>query len=270
MHFYDNFANQNLVISHRGYRAIRPENTLSAFEAAIGKCDFIELDIQVTKDYELVVFHDYKLERITDINNNTIFPFNGSYNIYDYTLEELQLLDIGSWFLKDDPFGEIKNNLLVQNELESLEKQRLMTLKDILTFAQTNKIALNIELKDCAYIEDGIFVSKLLDTITTLNINIPLLISSFNHNYLKIIKELDKTISTAINIEEKHPNNLISYLKALDVESYHCCSKIITKDIVEKISQAGFFVNVFTVNDQKEKDRLYNMGVRGIFTDILR
>lgn len=267
MNFYDNFTNKNLTIAHRGYRTIRAENTLSAFEASLGKCDFIELDIQVTKDYELVVFHDYKLERTTDINNNTIFPFNGSYNIYDYTLSELKLLDIGNWFLKDDPFGEIKKNISITNELKILKKQIIMTLEDVLNFAQKNDIALNIELKDCSYIEDEIFIEKVFTSIKNLNITIPLLISSFNHNYIKIIKELDTTISTAINIEDKHPDNLIKYLKLLEVDSYHCCAKIITQDVVDKINEAGLIVNLFTVNDKKEIERLFGMGVRGVFTD---
>lgn len=267
MNFYDNFSNKNLIIAHRGYRSIRAENTLSAFEASIGKCDFIELDIQVTKDQKLVVFHDYTLERTSDINNNTLFSFNGSYNIYDYTLRELQMLDIGDWFLKDDPFGKIKENAVTKNELKALKKQTIMTLEDILKFAQKNNIALNIELKDCSCIADEVFVSKLIYSIKSLNITIPLLISSFNHNYIKIIKQSDKTISTAINVEEKHPDNLINYLKSLEIDSYHCCAQIVTLDIIEKVTKAGFFVNVFTVNDKKEKERFFDMGIRGIFTD---
>ncbi|MEA2018672.1 MAG: glycerophosphodiester phosphodiesterase family protein [Campylobacterota bacterium] len=267
MNFYNNFTNKHLKIAHRGYRSIRPENTLSAFEASIGKFDFIELDIQVTKDLELVVFHDYKLERTTNINKNKNFPFNGSYNIYDYTLEELRLLDIQNWFIKDDPFGKIKKGKVTKEELKSLTKQAILTVDDILLFAQTNNIALNIELKDCDCIEDELFVSKLLSCIDKHNIKIPLLISSFNDNYLKIIKEKSHNIATAINIENKHPEDLINYVNSLNVQSYHCAVNIATPSVVKRLIDAGFVVNVFTVNDEKKASELFDMGIKSIFTD---
>jgi len=269
LNFYNNFRNKNLIIAHRGYRAIRAENTLSAFEAAIGKCDFIELDIQVTKDYELVVCHDYTLERTTNINKNSNFAFNGSYHIYDYTLEELKLLDIGNWFIKDDPFGELKNKTVTKKDLKSLPKQTIMTLEDILKFAQKNSIALNIELKDCSYIDDKVFVLKLLDTINALHITIPLLISSFNHNYIKIIKEIDKTMSTAINVEDNYPDDLINYVQSLDIQSYHCAVNIVSSVIIEKLTKIGIIVNVFTVNNKQKQKELYKLGVKSIFTDYI-
>ena len=45
MGFWDRFSADELIAAHRGYRAVRAENTLSAFEASLGKCDFIELDV---------------------------------------------------------------------------------------------------------------------------------------------------------------------------------------------------------------------------------
>ena len=268
MNFFNNFSKQHLSIAHRGYRSIRAENTLSAFEASLGKFDLIELDIQVTKDYKLVVFHDYTLERTTNINKNKEFLFNGSYYIYDYTLEQLKILDIGSWFIKDDPFETIKDGIVSKKELKKLPIQTILTLNEILEFGQKNNIALNIELKDCSYIDDTRFVTTVLDTIKELNITIPLLISSFNYNYLKLIKDIDPNISTALNVEERYPDNLLNYLDSLKVDSCHICSNIITPDIVKKLNNSNYFVNIFTINDKKEKKRLFNMGVKAVFSDI--
>jgi len=269
LNFYDNFTNKHLKIAHRGYRSIRAENTLSAFEQSISKFDFIELDIQVTKDYELVVFHDYKLERTTDINKNNRFLFNGSYNIYDYTFDELRLLDIGSWFIKDDPFGAIKDGLVKKEELENLEIQKLLTLEDILIFVEKKNIALNIELKDCSYIDDEKFVLKVNNTIKKLNITTPLLISSFNHNYLKLFKQHNSKIETAANVENKHPKNLIDYLKNLEVSACHICSNLVDSTPIKELNSQGIVTSVFTVNDKKKQKLYYEKGVKAIFTDIL-
>lgn len=63
-----------IIIAHRGYASLFPENTLEAFRAAIyAGADFFELDVQITKDMELLVSHDAYLSRVTDIANRTEF-----------------------------------------------------------------------------------------------------------------------------------------------------------------------------------------------------
>lgn len=242
--------NKNLKIAHRGYRDKYPENTLLAFEKSLGKCDFIELDIQVTKDYELVVFHDYTLERTTNIKNNKNLSPKGSYNIYDYTLAELKLLDIGSWFDT------------------TLPKQTILTLEEILGFGKQHNIALNIELKDCNYIKDELFIQKLCDTIEKFNITIPLLISSFNSNYLKLLKKSCPLISTALN-SYKHPKHLIQYLKELDVCAYHISKNAVDTIPMDDLIKNNIPVSVFTVNDKNLQTKLFQKEIRGVFTDIL-
>ncbi|AJY77566.1 hypothetical protein VN24_06975 [Paenibacillus beijingensis] len=78
-----------LVIAHRGASGYAPENTMAAFDlaAAMG-ADYLELDVQMTRDGQPVVIHDATLERTT----------NGSGAVKGYTLAQLQRLDAGSWF----------------------------------------------------------------------------------------------------------------------------------------------------------------------------
>jgi len=77
------------VLAHRGASAYAPENTLSAFRLAVEQhADWLELDVQQTKDGHLVVFHDLRMERTT----------NGRGNLRDLTLEQVQALDAGSWY----------------------------------------------------------------------------------------------------------------------------------------------------------------------------
>lgn len=85
------------VIAHRGASAVAPENTLPAVDIGAGmKADFVEIDVQLTKDGELVVIHDTTLDRTTDVE--TKFPDRAPYNVGDFTLEEIRTLDAGSWF----------------------------------------------------------------------------------------------------------------------------------------------------------------------------
>jgi glycerophosphoryl diester phosphodiesterase len=77
------------VLAHRGASAYAPENTLAAFRLAIEqRADWLELDVQQTKDGHLVVFHDLRMERTTD----------GRGALRDLTLEQVRQLDAGSWY----------------------------------------------------------------------------------------------------------------------------------------------------------------------------
>lgn len=74
-----------LIIGHRGAKAIEPENTLQALVKGMECADFVEIDVRMSRDNELVVIHDRTLERTT----------NGKGQVNDFTLEQLQELDAG-------------------------------------------------------------------------------------------------------------------------------------------------------------------------------
>ncbi|MFF9487769.1 glycerophosphodiester phosphodiesterase [Streptomyces sp. NPDC014676] len=86
-----------LVIAHRGASAYAPENTLEAVDkaAALG-VDWVENDVQRTRDGELVVLHDDSLRRTTDVEE--VFPGRAPWKVKDFTAAEIARLDAGSWF----------------------------------------------------------------------------------------------------------------------------------------------------------------------------
>ncbi|MER8000460.1 glycerophosphodiester phosphodiesterase family protein [Streptomyces sp. NPDC095613] len=90
-------AGSPLVIAHRGASAYAPENTLEAVEAAddLG-VDWVENDVQRTKDGRLVVIHDDNLRRTTDVE--TLYPDRAPWKVKDFTAAEIARLDAGSWF----------------------------------------------------------------------------------------------------------------------------------------------------------------------------
>ncbi|MFF5702580.1 glycerophosphodiester phosphodiesterase [Streptomyces sp. NPDC012794] len=86
-----------VVYAHRGASAYAPENTLEAVDLArrLG-FDWVENDVQRTRDGELVVIHDDTLARTTDVEQ--VFPDRRPWRVRDFTAEEIGRLDAGSWF----------------------------------------------------------------------------------------------------------------------------------------------------------------------------
>jgi glycerophosphoryl diester phosphodiesterase len=119
--------NQTKIFGHRGSMGTMPENTLLGFSHALDcGVDGIELDVQLTKDGELVVIHDEKIDRTTD----------GTGYVKDYTLHELKQFSAGVKF----------------SDLELFDKnvwclERIPTLEEVLELITPYQIELNIELK---------------------------------------------------------------------------------------------------------------------------
>ncbi|MFC4112084.1 glycerophosphodiester phosphodiesterase [Nonomuraea zeae] len=89
-------ADSVVNIAHRGASAYAPENTIAAFELAASMgADVFELDVQETKDHELVLMHDATLSRTTDVER--VYPALAPWNVGDLTLAQIRRLDAGSW-----------------------------------------------------------------------------------------------------------------------------------------------------------------------------
>lgn len=141
-------ATKPVLVAHRGASAYAPEHTLAAYRMAMGqKADFVEQDLQVTKDGALVCLHDAELSRTT--NAATIFPDRATVRdpegqgksrrgwfVADFTLAEIKRLDAGSWFNRANPFSANK----------SFEGERVPTLEEAIKEVGT-RAGLYIEIK---------------------------------------------------------------------------------------------------------------------------
>lgn len=121
----------NAVIAHRGSTFWVPEETEAAFRWArnVG-ADYIEADLQITKDGVILALHDYDLRRTSDIEN--IYPERENLPASSFTYEELMKLDAGSWF-----------NYSKQEQARtgfSTQKQYISTLEDLIMFAQGKRL----------------------------------------------------------------------------------------------------------------------------------
>ncbi|MEA3419014.1 MAG: glycerophosphodiester phosphodiesterase family protein [Campylobacterota bacterium] len=269
MNFLELFNKPNLIAAHRGDRSIRPENTLSALRSSIGKCDFIEIDAQFSKDGIPVILHDDRLGRTSNIKEIDSFAERFPWRVRDFTLNELQHLDFGSWFYKEDPFGCIKAGKVHLSRIES-KHESLLTLEKALLFAKEKRIYINVEIKDMHHwMSDRDAVKIIANVIKKIRAEPLVLLSSFHHDYLPICKELLPDIPTAALAEEKAPKNLIAYLEVLQVDAYHPDEKYINEATVKKLREADYLVNVYTVNDFLRQKELFGWGVNGVFTDYL-
>lgn len=269
MGFWENFKkDKKLIVAHRGARSVRAENTMSAFKEAIKKSDYIELDVGFTKDGVAVIIHDDTLERTSNVKD---FPeFKKPYRVIDYTYKQLQKLDFGSWFIKEDPFGTIKSGRVDIEELKALKTQRILTLDNVLRFLKKHNFPVNVEIKDVSKTPfDKTAVKTIVDIIEDNVMVNYVLISSFNHKYLRQVHKINNNIDIAALQENEHPKDLVKRLKRLRVRSYHPAFEITNTDLIQNLNNAGFFVNIFTVNDENEKVNLFNSGAKSIFTDIL-
>ena len=262
MGFFEQYKTKQLIASHRGFRALYPENTLLAFKKSLKKCDFLEFDIQFTKDDIPVVFHDNKLIRTS--NAKKLKEFKSPYYLWDYTYTQLRTLDISSWFYDNDPFFQ-KSRLKKPKRI-----QRILSLDQAILFAKQNQLPINIEIKyKDTHLLNEKQLKSIVDIIQKYAYKKHILISSFCHEYIKTIKQIDSTISTAALAHKKFPNDLVTYLKHLQVEAYHVNEKLATKKLIKQLRENGFIVNVYTINNRQKQEKLFYYGVTSIFTDFL-
>ncbi|WP_027186167.1 glycerophosphodiester phosphodiesterase [Desulfovibrio inopinatus] len=268
--FFERFPGSGYVCAHRGARSIAPENTMSALQAAVdAKADFWELDVQKTADGALVVFHDDFLNRTTDIHTHTQFLDRQPWPVSHFTIEELRQLNAGSWFLAGDPHGTITRGEIAPEILPQMGEEGIPTLDAVLECSRKNAFPINIEIKDqIASPGDVSIVRDVYDAMQRTKTRDMVLISSFNHEYLRIMHRIDPDVPLAALVEEKHPDDLLSYLQSLGACGYHPDQAIIDTEFVQTLAGQGIKVSPYTVNDMDWACALLEAGCFSVITDF--
>lgn len=237
-------AQQKMVnVAHRGASGHAPENTMAAFHKAFEmKADYIEIDVQMTKDGELIAIHD------TTVNRTT----NGTGHVGDFTLEEIRELDAGSWF-SDAYAGE-----------------KIPTFEEILDEFR-GKIGILIELKS-PELYPGI-EEKVAEALIERNMHKPnngkIIIQSFNHETVRKSKELLPNMPHGVlagaswaNVTEEQLTEFATY-----ADYFNPNMNIVTHELVNAVHEAGLKIYPYTSRSQDQALRLFDLGVDGIITD---
>lgn len=226
------------IFAHRGASGNYPENTIAAFmEAASLPVHGVEFDVHMTADGELVVIHDESIDRTS----------NGTGYVKDMSLAELKKYDIGSWFAPE------------------FQSETIPTLAEVFDVFDSTGHRLNIELKSDIFPYEGM-VTKVLDLIAERQIEERVIISSFDHSAIQIVKQLKPQIETAALFMEVlvHP---LDYLNNIPADALHILFPAAIRPTMAEVINSGMPVRTFTVNDENYAMMLKQAGVQSIFTD---
>ncbi len=224
------------VIGHRGAAGYAPENTMVAFERGLAlRADAIELDVNLSKDGELMVIHDPVLQRTT----------NGRGLVCEHTAAEIQQLDAGSWF---DP---------------SFSMCRVPTLRDVLTWAKgRTKVAIEIKNGPVFYPNIEKILVALLDE---LQMRDQVMAISFDHIVLGQLKELAPDVATGVIYASRVPDP-VAMARAVNADLLMPYWAMLTKEEVEMGHAADLFVSPWGGAEQDYK-HLLALGVDAVGAD---
>lgn len=221
------------IFAHRGFSGKYPENTMLAFQKAVELgCDGIELDVHFTKDKELVIIHDEKIDRTTD----------GTGYVKDYTYEELCKFNAYGNFEGKYPF------------------QKIPTLREYFELVKdVDGFVTNIELKTGIFEYHGI-EKAVIDMIREFGLEDRIILSSFNHFTIMRCKEIAPEIKNGFLIES-WVIGMGAYTASHGVDCVHPIFCNLTDELYKEMKDAGREVNTWTVNEYEDIKRLSSMGV---------
>jgi glycerophosphoryl diester phosphodiesterase len=222
------------VIAHRGASGTRPENTLVAFRRAeaLG-AHMIELDVQLSRDGEVVVMHDDTLERTTD----------GRGALVTHTLAELRRLDAGRWF--GEPFAG----------------ERIPTLAEVLNEI---RLPINVELK--AGGGPGL-EARTLAVVRSAGALGRVIFSSFDPDALLRLRTLTADAELAVLWTRRGLFPGLELARRVAARGLHLRKKIASPAGLAAVRETGLAIRVWTVNEPREFAPLGVAGASGVFTD---
>lgn len=233
------FIMKTLNLAHRGFSGQYPENTMIAFEKAYeAGADGIELDVQLTNDGEVVIFHDETLERLT----------NGEGHLTDHTLDELKMLSITCQMQA------------------GLPEQTIPTLKEYFEWVQDKSILTNIEIKTVNSDDIGL-EKKVLDLIEAYNIEEQIIISSFHRGNMVRVKRLNSTIQTGLLVAGCN-ERIVQMTSEIGMDYLHPHALCLDEELVKFANSHDLKINAWTVNEKMDLEKAEKAGIHAIITDF--
>ena len=221
------------IVSHRGYSNKAPENTIPAIEQAIlAHADYVEIDVQQTKDGVLVLLHDRSLKRTTGLNKL----------LGDVNYSDIKYLDAGLWFSKEF-YGTT-----------------IPTLEEVFEICK-GRIKLSIDLK--IHGKEIDLEKNLVELIEKYDFEDNCFVSSFQYDIISNIKELNENIRTGYIMSPAYG----SFYDKPHMDFLSVRASLVNRNIVESAHKAGKEVHVWTVNKRIDLERMKSLGVDFVITD---
>lgn len=218
--------------AHRGYSGRYPENTMLAFrKAAEAGADGIELDVQLTRDGELVIIHDELVDRTTD----------GKGRVKDLTLAELRALDAS--YIYAGQYG----------------RNPIPTLREYFEFVKDLPLITNIEMKTGIFEYPGI-EEKVWAMIQEYRLEKKVIISSFNHFTILRMQKIAPKLKYGF-LSETWIIDAGKYCRGHGVPCYHPIFRSLTREVVAELKGYGLEINTYTVNTEEDVRDLVEKGI---------
>lgn len=230
--------NYPLVYGHRGASGYCPENTMIAFEKArdLG-ADGVELDVQMSKDGELVVIHDESVDRTS----------NGHGFVKDHTFQQLRQLNFNRTH-PEYPWADIP------------------TLEEVLKLIKEAGMIVNIELKNGIFDYPGL-EKKVIELVRRLEMEDQVIYSSFNHKSCLRTHEIDPKAYVGFLYEDGFLN-VPEYVKEHGGNALHPAFYLLQDpETIIKARELGLEINTWTVNDEQYMEGCCQQQLTGIITN---
>jgi glycerophosphoryl diester phosphodiesterase len=219
------------VTAHRGHARAAPENTLSAMQKAIESgADYVEMDVQLTRDGRIVLLHDRDLKRVA----------GDSRRLNELSYDEVRRLDVGRWFAP------------------AFSDERVPTLAEVIKLCR-GKIRMNIELK--VFGPDLRLAQAVAALIHEQELESECIITSLNYESLQAARRHDPRMRTGLIVA-----HALGDLSRLDVDALSVRTDFLSDALLRSAHRQGKEVHVWTVNDQSQMLRLMKRGVDNIIT----
>ena len=230
-------ASKTKIIAHRGFSSQYPENTMLAFQKAIGiGADFIELDLHKTKDDVIVVIHDDSVNRTSSNERKG--------EISEMTYDQLSDINVGYTTKFGGQFSD----------------QKIPSLREVLELAK-GKIKVCIEIK-VAGIEQ-----QILQLVHEVSMNDQVILFCFDQTVLTKIRKLDAKIPLLYLVEKIELSNIEEASK----ENFNAVgggsATIITKELVDIAHSKNIEIWRWTVDNETEILDLLYLGIDGLITN---
>ncbi|HSL86111.1 MAG TPA: glycerophosphodiester phosphodiesterase [Bacteroidales bacterium] len=212
------------VFAHRGASGYAPENTLEAFQLAVEqKSDGVELDVHLTRDQQIIVTHDERIDRVSD----------------------------GTGLITMMTVKEIKKYLFNKPHPEYLEA-RAPLLEEVLELLKPTGLSINIELKNSRIPYEGL-ENKCIDLVEKFGMSRRILYSSFNHHSLRLLKQIDPSLPCGL-LYDCCLIDPADYLKMTGMEALHphYLDLLLNPDGYVQARKSAGLVHVWTVNDDRD------------------
>ena len=220
------------ITAHRGASEAAPENTIAAIKQAIEDgADRVEIDVQETADGTVVVFHDSDFMKLSGLG----------LKIWDATLDDLQDIDIGSWFAPE------------------FRDERVPTLAQVLDVCK-GKIGVNIELK--YYGHDDQLERRVAQIVEDREMTADIIVMSLKTDAVDKMKQLRPAWKVGLLLSVYAGN-----LKKLNADFVAVNAGFASRSFIRAAHGSGKAVHVWTVNDSATMSTLIGRGVDGLITD---